>query len=446
MATPTALDLFERYDETNQLSRVDHFVALEQEKARLAAPELQPRAARERDEPRLEDFEFAKLDDLRDDIVWLQERDRRGLADRAPWLGREYALFEQWWGRPGNPLRGLATAPNAPPPAPPPGHFDADYQLFDRLSLWYGGNYRGVIIFNLRNALIAGLAALGAHTVAHYSEIVLGTAEILLFVVMFAFYLVGRTPAPAFRGTSRQRPPIARRWHQRWLEYRVLAERFRYAALLAPVSAEKMAETWRRLLGDQVTATTWHDRFFLWRLESVPEPAMPDALWFERLVAIMRYQSWYHDQAAGRRHNAVQRLEWWSLGALTGALVFLTLRVLLVVYLDAHYSEDSADKIAMALVLAAAAASFLGGGCTLFAASVHGMLSTAELKRLAESSRDTTRRIDALRRVVEARRASGATPVEVRAEVEAFCALVTEEASGWRALLRDKDVPLPHGG
>jgi len=278
MATPTALDLFEHYDETNQLSRVDHFIALEQEK-----PHDTPQ--------RLEDFEFAKLDDLRDDIVWLQERDRRGLAERAPWLGREYARFERWWGKPGNPLRGLAQAPPPPPPAPAPGPFDAEYQVFDRLSLWYGGSYRGVIVFNFRNAMLGGLAALGAHTVGHASELVLGIAEILLFVVMFAFYMVGRTPAPAFRGTSRARPAIARRWHQRWLEYRVLAERFRYAALLAPVAPERMADTWRRLLGDETIATTWHDRLFLWRLETAPEPVMPATVWFDRLLAIMRYQS-----------------------------------------------------------------------------------------------------------------------------------------------------------
>jgi hypothetical protein len=446
MATPTALDLFEHYDETNQLSRVDHFIALEQEKPREARGDDKPRSARERYDTRLEDFEFAKLDDVRDDIVWLQERDRRSLADRAPWLGSEYARFEQWWGRPGNPLRGLASAPQPAPSAPPPGPFDAEYLLFDRLSLWYGGNYRGVIIFNLRNALLGGLAALAAHTVARGSEIVLGTGEILLFLVMLVFYVVGRTPAPAFRGTSRERPAIARRWHQRWLEYRVLAERFRYAALLAPVAREPMAHTWRRLLGDQTTATTWHDRFFLWRLGIAPEPVLPDDVWFDRLLKIMRYQQWYHDQASGRRHNAVQRLEWTSLGALIAALVFLTVRVLMVVYLELHYGEQSTDPAARWLVHAAAAASFAGGWCTLLAASVHAMLSTAELKRLAESSRETTRRIEGLYRVIDERHKSGANPTAVREEVEAFCALVTEEASGWRALLRDKDVPVPHAG
>jgi hypothetical protein len=433
MATP-AVDLFERYDESNQLSRVDQFIALQHD----------PRPDPDHPEPKLTDFEFAKLDDVRDDIVWLQERDRRGKADASSWLSREYTRFEERWGRPGNWLRGLAAAPPPPPPAPPPGPFDAEYQLLDRLSLWYGGRYRGVIIFNYRNALLGGLAALGAHTLGHSSEIVLGTAEILLFVVMFAFYLVGRTPNPAFRGTSRARPPIARRWHQRWLEYRVLAERFRYAALLAPVAAESLADTWRALMGDDDGTATWHDRFFLWRLETAPEPISPPAVWFDRLLSIMRYQAWYHDQAAARRHNAVQRLEWTALGSIVLALTLLTVRVVLVVYEDAHYGDPPNARIGEVLLYCAAAASFVGGWCTVAAASVHGMLSTIELKRLSASSQETTRRIEELQKLVLDKRAAGATPMDVRHEVEHFCRLVTEEASGWRALLRDKDVPVPH--
>jgi len=423
----TAIDLFEHYDETNQLSRIDHFIAREQEQS-----------------PRLTEFELAKADDLREDVVWLQERDRRDRAERTSWLAHEYIRFEEWWGRPGRPTRGLEPAAASPPPPPPPGLFDAEYQLLDRLSVWYGGRYRGVIIFNYRNALLGGLAALGAHTLGHSTEIMLGGIEIALFALILGFYLVGRTPTPAFRGTSRAKPLIARRWHQRWLEYRLLAERFRYAALLAPVASERLDTTWRRLMGDQVSATTWHDRFFLWRLSEAPEPVMPDALWFDRLLAIMRYQAWYHSQAGARRHNAVRRLEWVALGSLIAALALLTVRVLLVVYIDAKYGVPALGTFGSHLLDVAAAISFIGGWCTLLAASVHGMLSTAELKRLAETSSEASLRIGELCARIEARRTPTARPADVRDEAEAFCRLVTEEASGWRALLLDKDVPVPH--
>jgi hypothetical protein len=82
----------------------------------------------------------------------------------------------------------------------------------------------------------------------------------------------------------------------------------------------------------------------------------------------------------------------------------------------------------------------LGGVAAL--AAIHATLSTAELGRLASTSQQMSEWIDELRAVVEARHAEGAGPAELRTEVETFCRLVTEEASGWKALLRDKDVPL----
>jgi len=426
----TAIDLFEHYDETNQLRRVDQFTALEQD-----AP------------ARLTDFEFAKLDDLRDDIVWLQERDRRDRADRASWLGREYRRFETWWGRPGSWLRGLEPPAGPPPPVPPPGAFDAEYQLLDQLSLWYGGQYRGAIVFNYRNALIGGVAALAAHTWADV-ELLFSLVEILLFVLVFGFYAVGRTPQPAFRGTSRQRPLIARRWHQRWLEYRLLAERFRYAGLLAPFDTpgvdpkDALAHAWQEVMGDdRTTPVTWQDRFFLWRLRSAPRVITPPQAWFDRLLAIMRYQAWYHDQAGARRHNAVRRLHAIAVVAVVAAFVLLTIRVMIVAYEHRVFGELGFGET---LIRCAAAISFAGGWCTVLAASVHGMLSTVELERLSTSSRETAQRIVELHSSIEARRAAGAAPADVRAETEAFCRLVTEEASGWRSLLRDKDVPVPH--
>jgi hypothetical protein len=197
-------------------------------------------------------------------------------------------------------------------------------------------------------------------------------------------------------------------------------------------------------MGDQVSATAWHDRFFLWRLANAPEPVMDDALWFDRLLAIMRHQAWYHEKSGARRHNAVRRLEWAALASLVAALVLLTVRVLLVVIVDAQYGEPPPDTRGAHLLDVAAAISFIGGWCTLLAASVHGMLSTAELKRIAETSSATSRRIDELCARVEARRKPASKPAEVRDEAEAVCRLVTEEATGWRALLHDKDVPVPH--
>lgn len=200
MAT-TALPADEHYDESNQLTRFDRFVAAQHDDAI-------PLAA----------FELAKLDALRDDIAWLQGRDADGKAERASWLGGVYQHFERWWGRPGDPRHGYAREATAPPRNPPPGPFDADCSLLDRLSLWYGGQYRGVIVFNVRMAMLGGVAALAGHALGHGWELLFGPIEIAGFLTVLAFYLVGRTPRPAFEGALRRAPRIARRWHQRWLD------------------------------------------------------------------------------------------------------------------------------------------------------------------------------------------------------------------------------------
>jgi hypothetical protein len=88
-------------------------------------------------------------------------------------------------------------------------------------------------------------------------------------------------------------------------------------------------------------------------------------------------------------------------------------------------------------------------GLPALAASAHGILATSEYIKLGESSTATA---DAIRRLmgdVDARLAegTGGEPVKSLAplvpEVRAFWNLVTSEATGWQATLRDKNVPLP---
>jgi hypothetical protein len=403
MAT-TALRADERYDESNQLTRFDQFIAAQHDDA-IPLPA----------------YVLAMLDAGGDYIVGRLGRDARREAERPSWLAVRYRRFEAFWGRPGDPLRGLAPESSAAPPDPPPGPFDADCQLVDRLSIWYGGQYRGSIIVNYRLALLGGLGALLGHTLGHAWEIVFGPIEIACFIAILSLYLVGRSPRPPYAGAARQLPRVARRWHQRWLEYRVLAERFRYAALLQPVT-DSLVDAWKRLLGDQGPLSSWHERYFLWRLRASPPPALPEEVWYPRLVAIMRHQAWYHRQAGARRHNVVHRSHRAALWAFGLALALLAARVVLVVYENKTYHESAAGHQLLAW---AAAMSFLGGWGTLLAAAIQGALSTTELSRLAATSQQMGEWIDELRQAIEARHATGATAADLRAEVETFCRLVT---------------------
>src|SRR5690242_10510383 len=125
MATAAALTQDDHYDESRQLAWFDRYVGAQHEDT----PELRP-------------YQVSKLDALRQDIVWLKERDRAGVAGKPSLLGRLYDLFEKLGSTALHPPRGTRHA------APPPGPFDAEYVLLDRLSMWYGGQYRGAIVFN----------------------------------------------------------------------------------------------------------------------------------------------------------------------------------------------------------------------------------------------------------------------------------------------------------
>lgn len=386
--------------------------------------------------PPLSPFERAKLDDLADDLAWIDAH-----PDARSWLGGVYARFERFWGRPGAARFGLAGG-SAAQPTPPvlPVHVD-EQRLLDRLSLWYGGQYRGAIVLNYGLALVGGVAVVIGHALGHLAEIAFGAVEIACILAIMLFYFIGRTPLPAFNDAAASRPLIARRWHQRWLEYRVLAERFRYAALLQPFD-ERPRDAWARLVEDESESPGWVDRYFLWRLGDAPATRLSDDAWYAMLIATMDHQAWYHAQAGARRHNVVHRLHVFAVAAFVTAFVAIAARVVFTAvelkYFDGH------NPFGLVLLDPVVVLAMLAGLGTLLAASVHGVLGTTELGRVAETSVAAAQRIDALRRLVEEKHARGMPPAEMRVEVEQFCRLVTQEGRHWHGILRDKDVPLVH--
>ena len=83
----------------------------------------------------------------------------------------------------------------------------------------------------------------------------------------------------------------------------------------------------------------------------------------------------------------------------------------------------------------------------VLAAAIHGVLATTEYTKVAESSRETADRITSLIAAITAfppseERAGPAALKPIRDAVTAFADAAINEASGWRAMLRDKNVPL----
>jgi hypothetical protein len=143
----------------------------------------------------------------------------------------------------------------------------------------------------------------------------------------------------------------------------------------------------------------------------------------------MHEQKTYHEGNAAECETITRRLHWMS------GLFFAVTLVACVLAICGM-------KAQWLLLLFAA-------GLPALAASVHGILATGEYIKLGESSTATAGAIGRLMGDVEARLAEGpggepAKSLELLVpEVRAFWNLVTSEATGWQATLRDKNVPLP---
>ena len=150
--------------------------------------------------------------------------------------------------------------------------------------------------------------------------------------------------------------------------------------------------------------------------------------YLDRLRQIMHEQKTYREGNAAECEAITRRLHWLSGFCFAGTLV----ACVVAMWSNAH-----------CLLLLAA-------GLPALAAAAHGVLATGEYIKLGESSTATAGAIGRLIGDVDARPADGqgrGEPVKSLAplvpEVRAFWNLVTSEATGWQATLRDKNVPLP---
>jgi hypothetical protein len=102
-----------------------------------------------------------------------------------------------------------------------------------------------------------------------------------------------------------------RRWHERWLEYRGLAERFRYAELLYPLEAEVVKSLAER---DPHNCHESADGRSATSSESVsqwPVPRTRDGRaqrYVARLRQIMHEQKTYHEGNAAECETITRRL------------------------------------------------------------------------------------------------------------------------------------------
>lgn len=296
--------------------------------------------------------------------------------------------------------------------------FKKDYERFDALANYYGGLYRGSFVFNYFMGAVAVLAALipvgfgfehmDPH-IAHIATPAMTVFELLAIVFIYAIHKRGAT-----HHGSHSHGKSGKRWHQRWLEYRLLAERFRYMELLYPLGLDP------RKIGvahHQRHEWTWMDAYLGYRLKSTPSFENTDQKKIDnRLKYLIEDQLSYHEKNARRMGNIHHKLHTCASG-----LFFLTFLSCV-----AH------------LVWHNAILTLFSGFFPALAASCHGIIANGEFIKNEDISKKMVHELKSIKTAAEKIETD-----EQRCDVvTALHNLVINDALGWRAIFNDKNVPL----
>jgi hypothetical protein len=396
--------------------------------------------------------ERARVEDLRDDIRSL---DGSHFLPVAPGFRFVFSGFERVLSvvsRHSRRTRNLPAHNDAAMIPEGSGAFADDYATFDRLSVHYGGLFRGSVIVNY----LLGVVAVG-FTVSSilpqprfvspsgvwlFPEFAGFAAafELLCIVMIGVIFFYGQTPeheTPRELSSSHPRSVtrlVAHRWHERWLEYRVLAERFRYIELMLSISPgaahlPPFAPAERRI-------PRWYDRYFVWRTQKAKPAALSVHEYREQALALMLEQIEHHDANSSRRGAIARRLHKVAVWLFFSSLVLCAIDLLAESNWPGVFNDNFKSLVLFGAVMA-----------PTLSAAIHGILATTEYTKVAESSRETADRIAPLVATITAfpgsEEAAGPEALApIRDAVTAFADAAINEASDWRAMLRDKNVPL----
>lgn len=363
---------------------------------------------------------------------------------KATYLGWVYACFRKLvlTGWPGVPKTSVPDAAANPPWTPqPPAAGDAPktegfasvlawmrqqygrhYGWADMLADYYAGLYRSAFIVNFLlgafSVLFAILVFADKAGKAWWIGIEVGLLAMILVLTIAGW---------------------RQKWHQRWLDYRLLAEELRHMFFLAPLGRAALLARVPPHMEHDDPAETWVQ----WHLRAVVRQAgLPDA----RLTSgyLDDYATWlqethirgqidYHSANARISGRLFRRLQWIGVGLFGATLVIGLLKLTgflhpsLKVFLDPPLGT---------------VATLLAGVLPAFGAALAGIRSQGEFERLAERSHGMAAALlhldDRLSRLPRPWRATEMAPIAVRT-AETMAA----ELMDWRVVFRAKPLELP---
>jgi hypothetical protein len=297
------------------------------------------------------------------------------------------------------------------------------YSGANHLSVYYSLLYRSTYVFSYLFAAIAVMLALGGifiHDPHTKSYLVL--AELVIIAVILFTWL---------RGHRQQ-------WHQRWLDYRRLAESLRHMRILGPLgSLGPIDRPGRRLMVDEqdwVHAYAWSLRRLL---------PLPDCTIDEAYLAAVRDtvrsaeiagQLEYHIGNQKRMHRLDHRMHaagQWLFG-ITGALCLLFLVVVWIVGIP-HGDHSSTEHILGAFTFTTALLPTLGSAL----GAIHFQ---GDFKTVAGQSRRTALRL------VEIDKALANEPLayaKLTDRIEKVSDVMMADHLEWQTIFRTRPLSLP---
>lgn len=300
----------------------------------------------------------------------------------------------------------------------------AHYAWANQLSIYYANHYRSSFAWIYLLGALAVLLALIGKTVgiSHDGELIFISAEAVIIVVIILLTSYGRH----------------RRWHERWIDYRTLAERLRlvrFNGLLGGAWQQDNVPSHLATYGNPAaTWMHWHSRA-VERAAGLPTCVVDqDYLSSSKELlkkALLAGQIKYHNENFERLETVDRRLH------LFGSGLFLATLVACVVHFVA-VSRHWADATNAWLIFCAAFLPALG-------AAMAAIRSQAEFHRVVKRSRAMHSELEKLSIAVEA------LPVEGKAlnsqalqrEVERSTRLMYNEVLDWRIVFQDRPLVWP---
>ncbi|MFY9555795.1 MAG: hypothetical protein WAV47_13870 [Blastocatellia bacterium] len=303
------------------------------------------------------------------------------------------------------------------------------YAWANHLSIYYANHYRSSFVWIYLLGTMAVLLALIGKTAhaSHTVEVILIAAEVIVICIIIGLTGYGRR----------------RRWHERWIDYRTLAERLRlvhFYCLLGGLWQNANVPSHLATYGNPAaTWMQWHARA-VERAVGLPRIAVRtdylSACKELLLEALIEGQENYHEENVKRLGSTDRRLhrfgEWLFIATLIGCVVHL------IVGLRWERFGESAEAWDRWLIFCAAFLPALG-------AAMAAIRSQGEFHRVVQRSRAMS---DELEQLKDAVANIPTRPNELNSQllqqaVEQTTRLMYNEVLDWRIVFQDRPLVWP---